>query len=102
MFNRQNSNLSCMTCVGFVPKNLNFCGKHLAQRIDTVSRRPSRAILQHVFCLWQPLVRNDKHNVHGIDQQLPNISGNYVAFDVITQALRVFMFQYYKSFYCPF
>lgn len=73
----------------------NFCGKRSARRIDTAPRRPTPAILQRAFCLWQPLVRNDKHNVHEIDQQPPNISGNYVAFGVITQALRVFTFQYY-------
>jgi len=85
---------ACRIC----PKILNFCGKRSARKIDTVPRYPSRAMLQRAFCLWQPLVRNDKHNVHEMDQQPPNISGNYMAFGVITQALRAFMFQYYKSY----
>lgn len=46
---------------------LNFCGKRSARRIDTISQHPSHAILQRAFCLWQPLVRNDKHNVHEMD-----------------------------------
>lgn len=74
------------------PEILNFCGTRLAQRIDIVSRHPLRVILQRIFCLWQPLVGTDKHNVREIDQQLPNISGNYVAFAMITQALSVSVF----------
>lgn len=99
MFNRENRayNLSRDHAYRICPEILNFCRKRLARRIDTVLRHPSHAILQHAFCLWQPLVRNDKHNVHEMDQQPSNISGNYVAFGVITQALRVFMFQFYKS-----
>lgn len=85
---------ACRICPGI----LNFCWKRSARRIDTVSPRyPSHAILRHTFCLWRPLVRNDKHNIHRTDQQ-PNISGNYVAFGVITRALRVFTFQCYKSY----